>query len=542
MTTCQHCNAQFDLTSAEKDFFVKLNLPEPKSCPDCRQRSRCAWRNERMLYTRQCDLCKKAIVSFYAKDKPYLQYCPECWWSDRWQAPALDYDPAKPFLEQFKELLLKTPHLALIISHGENSDYCPHSVYYKDSYMCISGVTGENIYYSYFVNNSFDSMDCAQGFDLQNCYQCVHCQNLFSGIYCNDCENSSELAFCYDCISCQNCIGCVGLRHKENYIFNKPATKEECAKVLAEAKANPEKFYQTFYQFSLTVPRPYARIRHCENSTGDYLYNCRNAAHCFESQELEDCFYVWNLPRGASAVSDINYSPKAEMSYNCISIVNSKYQIATVACWDCSFTSYSWQCFYSQNLFGCTGLKHGSYQILNKKYSETEYKQLKEKIIEEMKRADQYGEFFPIRLSPFCYNETIAREYFPLTKDEVQSKGWFWQNELPGTFGRETLTDIPADITQVTDAILNEILACTTCKKDYKIIPQELKFYRSHGLPIARQCFDCRHLARLQQRNPRTLYHRACMNAGCTNEFETTYAPERPERVYCEECYQKEIY
>ncbi|MBI5622130.1 DNA-directed RNA polymerase, partial [Candidatus Falkowbacteria bacterium] len=33
-----------------------------------------------------------------------------------------------------------------------------------------------------------------------------------------------------------------------------------------------------------------------------------------------------------------------------------------------------------------------------------------------------------------------------------------------------------------------------------------------------------------------------CKNAGCTNEFETTYAPERPERVYCEECYQKEIY
>jgi len=32
------------------------------------------------------------------------------------------------------------------------------------------------------------------------------------------------------------------------------------------------------------------------------------------------------------------------------------------------------------------------------------------------------------------------------------------------------------------------------------------------------------------------------MKDGCTNEFETPYAPDRPEIVYCEECYNKEIY
>ncbi|MES2023631.1 MAG: hypothetical protein V4439_03025 [Patescibacteria group bacterium] len=30
--------------------------------------------------------------------------------------------------------------------------------------------------------------------------------------------------------------------------------------------------------------------------------------------------------------------------------------------------------------------------------------------------------------------------------------------------------------------------------------------------------------------------------ARCNVEFETSYAPERPEIVYCEKCYQQEVY
>ena len=30
-------------------------------------------------------------------------------------------------------------------------------------------------------------------------------------------------------------------------------------------------------------------------------------------------------------------------------------------------------------------------------------------------------------------------------------------------------------------------------------------------------------------------------NGHCPNEFETSYAPERPEIVYCEQCYNAEV-
>ena len=97
----------------------------------------------------------------------------------------------------------------------------------------------------------------------------------------------------------------------------------------------------------------------------------------------------------------------------------------------------------------------------------------------------------------------------------------------------------------------------------YKIIPQELKFLRKMNLPLPRLCPNCRHCQRIKQRNPLKLWHRKCQCAGltsenkvyqntadhvhhkkdehCPSEFETTYAPERPEIVYCEQCYLREV-
>ena len=80
------------------------------------------------------------------------------------------------------------------------------------------------------------------------------------------------------------------------------------------------------------------------------------------------------------------------------------------------------------------------------------------------------------------------------------------------------------------------------CTEAFKIIPDELQFYQRMNLPLPRLCPNCRHYNRLKQRNPLKLWHRSCMKEGCTNEFETSYAPDRPEIIYCESCYNKEIY
>jgi hypothetical protein len=47
-------------------------------------------------------------------------------------------------------------------------------------------------------------------------------------------------------------------------------------------------------------------------------------------------------------------------------------------------------------------------------------------------------------------------------------------------------------------------------QKPFKIISQELEFYRKHNLPIPRRHPDQRHLDRMALRNPRKLFDRKC--------------------------------
>ena len=188
----------------------------------------------------------------------------------------------------------------------------------------------------------------------------------------------------------------------------------------------------------------------------------------------------------------------------------------------------------------------------------------------------RYGEFFPPELSPFAYNETIAQEYFPLTKEQAIDKGYRWKDPETRNYKITLKTEqIPDHIKDVKDDIVNQIIQCghydmdskkTVCNEQcataFKIIPQELEFYRKMNLPLPRLCPNCRHYQRIKQRNPLKLWHRKCQCAGeksdnkvyqntiehnhhgtdhCPNEFETSYAPERKEIVYCEKCYQEEV-
>jgi hypothetical protein len=183
------------------------------------------------------------------------------------------------------------------------------------------------------------------------------------------------------------------------------------------------------------------------------------------------------------------------------------------------------------------------YCILNKQYSLEEYKKLKEKIIEYMKKTGEWGQFFPIGTTGFGYNETVADEYFPLTEKECKERRFPWWNKVTSTSGKETvdMKNLPDNIDEVNDKIIEEILICS-CGRNYKIVPYELGLYRKLRLPIPRECPNCRHEKRNKIAGIRKLWHRHCMKEGCPNEFETSYAPDRPEIIYCEKCYQQEVY
>jgi len=154
-----------------------------------------------------------------------------------------------------------------------------------------------------------------------------------------------------------------------------------------------------------------------------------------------------------------------------------------------------------------------------------------------------FGEFFPAEQSPFAYNETTAMEYFPLTEEEVLRRGLKWKNqtdEPPKVDRIIPAHQLPNAIDDIPDDILNWAIECKATGRPFRIIKQELDLYRAMRLPIPHLHPDERHRRRMALRNPRKLWQRKC--AKCGKEIRTTYAPERPEIVYCEACYLAEVY
>jgi hypothetical protein len=99
---------------------------------------------------------------------------------------------------------------------------------------------------------------------------------------------------------------------------------------------------------------------------------------------------------------------------------------------------------------------------------------------------------------------------------------------------------VPDSIADITDDITKEILSCTCCSKNYRIIPQELILYKQMHIPVPDVCADCRHVSRMNRRNPRKLFTFQC--AKCSKDIETTYPQHSQEIVYCEECYLSAVY
>ena len=126
-TNCQNCKNDFNIEADDFLFYEKIKVPPPTFCPDCRLIRRMAWRNERSLYKRNCDLCGKSKILQFSADSKYKVYCRECWWSDEWDGVDVgrEYDFSRSFFEQYRELLEEVPKAALHTEYSTmiNSEY-----------------------------------------------------------------------------------------------------------------------------------------------------------------------------------------------------------------------------------------------------------------------------------------------------------------------------------------------------------------------------------------------------------------------------------
>lgn len=513
-----------DIALYEKFGCPPLNLSFIDS-----QRRRLCFRNERALYTRTCDATGETIISIYSPDKPFKIYKSDYWYGDNWDPLAYgqDFDVSKSFFEQFAELDRKVPRLALLNINAINSDYCNMTVGNKNCYLIFGGDFNQDCMYGTLCMKNVSCLDLDYSHGNSFCYELSDSINCYECQYAFDSKNCTNCYYVNDCADCAECILCTSLSQKSYCIENKQYTKEEYFEKKKELingnAAQSKKLFEAFLQLRAKRHVKFSHIINCQNCTGDHLKNAKNCSNCFDTSDSEDLKNVL-LGIGAKDCFEASFvGHNSEHCFNMISATGTYSCICSFFIFESADIEYSKYIISSKNTFGCVGLRHKQYCILNKQYTEEEYKNLRQRIIDHMKQTGEWGQFFPSTLSDFAFNETSAYDYFPLTKEEATAQGYTWKDEDRKTTNHST-----------------ELLTCENCKKHYKILSQELVFYRKFSIPVPRICDNCRHKRRMQLKNPRQLWTRTCQKCGI--DLQSSYGPDRAEIVYCEQCYLQEVY
>lgn len=560
---CQNCKNNFTIEPDDFSFYEKMKVPAPTFCPECRMIRRMIWRNHRSFYRRSCAICNKTLLSVY-KDEQAPVMCTECWNGDSWD-PYInqkEIDFSLPFLSQVNDIFKVQPRTFQYRGGSiVNCDYANSVFNSKNIYLSFSLVNSEDISFSENVDNSKNSLDCLYCTDIDRCSWNVDCTGNYNCHFMIDSHKNIDSYFLYDCTNCSNCCLSANLRNK-SYVFNNiQLSKEDYEKSVNQLKLNTyHGFKSSIEQFNLVKINSitkFAKNLNSVNATGDHIANSKDISKSFDvgkSENISNSFRVIET----KDLKDCCWVLKGESEYETISGTdNSSNEIGCVVCFTSTRMEYSLFCRGCSDCFGCVGLKNAKYCILNKQYTKEEYEELVAKIRQQMidlpfldskGRVYRYGEFFPYEMSPFGYNETLAHDYFPKSKEEIINLGFNWKETETRDYKiTKDENSLENSIGNTDDSVLNDIIKCPNqgnylyqCTSAFRITKEELLFYKQNNLPIPRYCPNCRHYERLKYRNPMKLYKRVCSN-GCGREFETTYAPERPERVYCEQCYQAEV-
>ncbi len=558
---CKQCGTSFEITQEDLAFYENVSpafkgkkelIPAPTLCPDCRQQQRLSFRNERHLFRRMCDLCRENIISMYPAETSFPVYSTGCWWSDRWDAKSYgrDIDLSRSFMSQLQELYLAVPRLQNVGSSdmkAMNSEYVNYAGWNKNCYLIFDSDYNEDCCYANVIKHSKTCSDCSYVSHSQLCCECVDCNKCYGLEMCQRCSNCNSSAFLFNCSGCSDCAFCCNLVSKRHCLWNEQLAPDEYRRRLDELLRSETRntLAERFHQFTLRFPRKYCSILHSEECSGDYISNAQRCAVCFNVGEAQDLAYCDSVYRAKDCADVSSFGEGIEQVSNSGTIGHGGFGIHF--CYDCVTNChnllYCLQCHQTKNSFGCVGFRSGEYCILNKEYTKEEYERLVPKIVEHMRKTGEWGEYFPVAMSPFAYNETVAQEYFPLTKKEVLKRGWQWgdpTDEMPKVNRVIPAEKLPNSIEDIPDDVLNWAIECETTKRPFKIVKRELDFYRQMKLPIPHFHPDERHRRRMALRNPRKLWKRPCMK--CGKEMETTYSTERAVIVYCEKCYLKEVY
>lgn len=556
MSNCSQCHTPLSADAWEETFRGRIapqfagstfQVPASRFCVECRTQCRMAWRGELHLFKRSSDAGKASIISFYPPGSPCKVYSNEEWWSENWDpatyGKAIDF--SRPFFEQFRELVSEVPLIArTAISNEGDCNYVNCAGWNKNCYLLGGANYNVDCYYGNYVNRCTDCVDNSFIVSSELCYDCVDCTNCYHLLYSTNCVSCSDSYFLNSCRNCRNCFGSVNLVNKEYHFFNEQLSSAEYKSRLdalqLQRRSSIEKLRKQVEQHRLQFPHRFRIGEMNENVSGNSIFQSKNCVNCFDVTALEDCRNCIWYHKSKDCMDVFAPGMGSELCYNSLETIENCYQVLfSATCTRSRFILYSYLLFDCESCFGCVGMKRASNSILNKAYTRHEYEQLAAKLVAHMIETNEWGEFFPLSVSPLPYNTSVAMDYYPLTPQEAVKLGAFWYDLDSNTEKPRALVSPPDNLADASETITSELFTCTESGKPFKIIAHELEFLRKNAIALPSETFYVRNQHRLQRRLPRKLWSRICTD--CKMPIETSYSPERPERVVCEVCYQRSV-
>ena len=298
------------------------------------------------------------------------------------------------FLEQFEQLRNTVPRIGLQCVKNENSPFCQYTEESKQCYMSFASYQSEDCLYNHRVFYCTDCVDCTLCQKCELCFKCIDCINSYNCNYCDHCEQAIDSNYCHYCIGIQNCFGCVGINKKQFCIFNQQYKEEDYKQKIIELKNLPLESIQAQLEPLLTsMPRVAMYGKNNENTQGENIHNSQNTYWGFDSKGMQDCIYVYHCDDSR----DLEDCSHLGWSEQCYEIMSGGNLIECMFCYGCWYSNNLIYCdlvYNSHDCFGCVGINHGEYCILNQKYSKEDYFKKVEKIKNQMKTDGTWGTWY----------------------------------------------------------------------------------------------------------------------------------------------------
>ncbi len=554
--SCHQCRALFSVDDYDQAFYASLafrfggatvEIPAPTLCPDCRLQRRLSFRNQTFVARQRSTTTDELLFSQFVRPPPFPLISVKEWYDESGWCPeqyGQEVDFSRPFFDQFEELSNTVPRLAVINVQTENSDFCNNSDNLRNCYFVFDAGRVEDSLYCEMASDCRTCIECTLISYCELCYDCTSCVRCYGLQSSEDCADCSESYFLRGCRSCKSCFGCVNLRHKEFYIFNKQVTAEEYKQYIATLHLDffsaREDIHQRTLAFWNRSPRPHLSGSRLERCTGNHLHSCKDVRDSFLVRDSESMRYCFNIQTAGKSCQDYYcWGEGAELIYECTVTGGGAFHCAYCdSCWyGVADLLYCQLCHGSKSCFGCISAQKRSHCILNKQYSKDAYDKLALKLVEHMRETGEWGQYFPMRLSAHPYNISLAQRYFPLTYHEVRRQGLLWWEEDIKEFpGAINASELPEGLPDSDDSIT---VRSAESQQPFRITTQEIKSYRKFGVPLPRTTYRERMEGRTKLVGKLKLVQRRCEKTG--QQVLTAYDDESRVRIFAKDVFEREF-